>query len=77
MSKSEEISQEIELIDNRIVTYKHYLHLRNSGQIEVTDRITQIDFPKLEKRALEVYREILLTHWSLECKKEQEVFNEQ
>ena len=77
MSKSEEISQEIKLIDNRITTYEHYLHLRNSGQIEVTDRITQIDFPKQEKKALEVYREILMTHWSLEYKKEQEVLNEQ
>lgn len=76
MSKSEEIVREIKLIDNRIVTYKHYLHMRNSGQIEVTDRITQIDFPKLEKMALEVYREILLTHWSLEYKKEKETLNE-
>lgn len=72
MRKSEEISQEIKLIDNRILTYEHYLHLRNTGQIEVTDRITQIDFPKMEKKALETYREILLTHWSLEYKKEQE-----
>ena len=77
MRKSEEISQEIKLIDNRILTYEHYLHLRNSAQIEVTDRITQIDFPEMEKKALEVYREILLTHWSLEYKKEQEVLNEQ
>ena len=77
MSKSDDIVQEIKLIDNRINTYKHYLHLRNSGQIAITDRTTEIDLPRLEMQALETYDKLLLFHWSLEYKKEQEGKNEQ
>lgn len=76
MSKNEEIMEEIKLMDNRIETYRRYLNLRNSGKIEITDRLTQIDLPALEKQALEHYREILLVHWSLEYKKEKEMLNE-
>lgn len=76
MSKSEEIREEIKLIDNRIETYRRYLNLRNSGKIEITYRLTQIDLPALEKQALEHYRKILLVHWSLEYKKEKEMLNE-
>ena len=77
MSKSEEIVEEIRMLDNRIATYDEYLHLRNTGKIEITDRLTQIDLPKLEKHTLEIYRETLLFHWSLEYKKEKEALNEQ
>ena len=76
MSKNEEIREEIKLMDNRIETYRRYLNLRNSGKIEITDRLTQIDLPALEKQALEHYRKILLVHWSLEYKKEKEMLNE-
>ena len=76
MSKSDEIAEEIRLMDDRIETYKQYLHLRNSGQIAITDRATQIDIPTLEKQALEHYRRLLLFHWSLEFKKEKEKHNE-
>ena len=76
MSKSDELAEEIKLIDNRINTYNHYLYLRNTGRIEVTDRITQIDLPKLERQTLAHYRELLLFHWSLEYKKEKEMLNE-
>lgn len=57
-------------------TYEQYLHLRNTGKIVVTDRITQLDLPELEKHALEHYRKLLLFHWSLEYKKEKETLNE-
>lgn len=77
MSKSEEIVEEIRMLDNRIATYDEYLYLRNTGKIEITDRLTQIDLPKLEKHTLEIYRETLLFHWSLEYKKEKEALNEQ
>ena len=77
MSKSDELLQEIKLIDNRINTYKHYLHLRNSGQIAITDRKTEIELPRLELQALETYDKLLLFHWSLEYEKEQEGKNEQ
>ena len=76
MSKIEEIREEIKLMDNRIETYRRYLNLRNSGKIEITDRLTQIDIPTLEKQALEHYRKLLLVHWSLEHKKEKEMLNE-
>lgn len=76
MSKSEEIVEEIKMMDERINTYKEYLHLRNSGKIAISNRMTQIDFPKLEMKALELYREILLTHWSIEYKCEKEALNE-
>ena len=76
MSKSDELAEEIRLMDDRIETYKQYLRLRNSGQIAITDRVTQIDLPALEKQALEHYRKLLLFHWSLERKKEKEVLNE-
>lgn len=72
MSKCDEISEEITMLDNRIATYDRYLYLRNTGKIEVTDRLTEIDFPALEKKALEHYRQLLLVHWSLEKKKEEQ-----
>lgn len=61
MNKSDEIVQEIKLIDNRINTYNYYLHLWNSGQIAITDRTTEID----------------LLHYQLEYEKEQEGKDEQ
>lgn len=76
MRKSEEIVEEIRMLDNRINTYDDYLHLRNTGKIEITDRVSQIDLPKIERHILEIYRETLLYHWSLEYKKEKEIDSE-